>query len=107
MKSTLLDLKNILKNRKIVLARELTKIHEEFIRTTLKDILDSKREIIGEIVLVVEGNSQDEESLSIEQIKDKLTLLIKNKMTPKDAILAVSLLFNINKNIVKKIYYSI
>ena len=57
--------------------------------------------------MVVEGNKQDEESLSIEQIKDKLTLLIKNKMTPKDAILAVSLLFNINKNIVKKIYYSI
>ena len=57
--------------------------------------------------MVVEGNKQDDESLSIEQIKDKLTLLIKNKMTPKDAILAVSLLFNINKNIVKKIYYSI
>ena len=104
---TLANLYDVFKDRKICIARELTKIHEEFIRTTLKDILDSKREIIGEIVLVVEGNKQDEESLSIEQIKDKLTLLIKNKMTPKDAILAVSLLFNINKNIVKKIYYSI
>ena len=104
---TLNNIYDVFKDRKICIARELTKIHEEFIRTTLKDILDSKREIIGEIVLVVEGNKQDEESLSIEQIKDKLTLLIKNKMTPKDAILAVSLLFNINKNIVKKIYYSI
>ena len=57
------------------------------------------------IILFILDNSP--KPLSIEQIKDKLTLLIKNKMTPKDAILAVSLLFNINKNIVKKIYYSI
>ena len=39
MKSTLLDLKNILKNRKIVLARELTKIHEEFIRKNIDELL--------------------------------------------------------------------
>ena len=36
MKNTLTDLKNILNNRKIVLARELTKIHEEFIRSNKK-----------------------------------------------------------------------
>lgn len=104
---TLNDIYNVFNDRNICIARELTKIHEEFIRTTLKEILTSKREIIGEIVLIVEGNKQDEDTLSIEQIKDKLSLLLNNKMTPKDAILAISLLFNINKNIVKKIYYSI
>ncbi len=104
---TLNDLFNVFGNRNICIARELTKIHEEFIRISLEEILESKREIIGEIVLIVEGNFSDEETISLEQIKDKLKLLIENKMTPKDAILAVSLLFNINKNIVKKIYYSI
>ena len=32
IKETLKDLEKILKNRKIVIARELTKIHEEFVR---------------------------------------------------------------------------
>ena len=39
MKNTLEDLKEVLKNRKIVLARELTKIHEEFIRKNIEELL--------------------------------------------------------------------
>ena len=41
MKNTLTDLKNILNNRKIVLARELTKIHEEFIRSNIDELIEN------------------------------------------------------------------
>ena len=37
--STLKDLKEILENRQVVLARELTKIHEEFIRGNIEEII--------------------------------------------------------------------
>ena len=39
LNNTLEDLKDILEDRKIVLARELTKIHEEFIRGDIEEII--------------------------------------------------------------------
>ena len=55
---TLTDLSAVLgENRKAVVARELTKIHEEIIRGTLGSIVEifKNKTVKGEIVLVVEG----------------------------------------------------
>lgn len=70
--STLKDLEQILGNRQMVLARELTKIHEEFIRGNSKDILEKAENLKGEMVLIIEGNKQvniksDFEELSLEE----------------------------------------
>lgn len=54
LKSTLLDLRDILVNRKVVLARELTKIHEEFLRGTVEELLNKINNIKGEIVIIIE-----------------------------------------------------
>ena len=72
LKATLNDLKNILENRQIVLAREITKIHEEFIRGKIDDLINKVDEIKGEIVLIIEGNKNIAEenelkNLSIEE----------------------------------------
>ena len=61
MKTTLGDLKEILKDRKIVLARELTKIHEEFIRKSIDELLSEIDTIKGEMILIIEGNKIDTE----------------------------------------------
>ena len=55
--TTLRTMKEILGNRYIVIARELTKIHEEFIRGDLNDILANlnERDIKGEVTLIVKG----------------------------------------------------
>ena len=58
--STLNDLKEYLGNRKITVARELTKIHEEFVRGTLEDIESKISNIKGEFVLVIEGNKYED-----------------------------------------------
>ena len=58
LKSTLEDLKEILEKRKVVIARELTKIHEEFIRGTIDEILEKADNLKGEIVLIIEGNKE-------------------------------------------------
>lgn len=39
LKETLRELKSYVAERKIVIARELTKIHEEFIRGTIDEVL--------------------------------------------------------------------
>ncbi|MFZ5434935.1 MAG: 16S rRNA (cytidine(1402)-2'-O)-methyltransferase [Bacillota bacterium] len=56
LKETLESLLDVLGNRKAAMARELTKIHEEVVRGTLKEISDTvSPDIKGEITLVVEG----------------------------------------------------
>ena len=60
MKNTLEDLREILGQRQIVLARELTKIHEEFIRGTINEIEDKLDELKGEFVIIIEGTLKSE-----------------------------------------------
>jgi len=50
-------MKRVLGDRKIALARELTKIHEEVIRTTFTEAirLAKEKEPKGEYVLIIEG----------------------------------------------------
>lgn len=57
VKNTLEDIYNILGNRKIALARELTKLHEEIIRGSILDIIKEieNRKKLGEVTVVVEG----------------------------------------------------
>ncbi|MCR5229530.1 MAG: 16S rRNA (cytidine(1402)-2'-O)-methyltransferase [Solobacterium sp.] len=53
------DCLEILGDRRCCLAREITKIHEEFIRGTLKEILEVSDTLKGEIVVVVDGCRDD------------------------------------------------
>lgn len=71
LKNTLEDLEEILEDRKIVIARELTKIHEEFIKGTAKEILEKYTEPKGEHIVLIEANpikQEDEEKLKINNL---------------------------------------
>jgi len=52
--STLKDLEQITESRKIVLAKELTKIHEEFISGTATELLEKIDNPKGEFVILIE-----------------------------------------------------
>jgi 16S rRNA (cytidine1402-2'-O)-methyltransferase len=57
--ATLLDLREALGDRRACVARELTKIHEEFARGTLSELADRfSGEVLGEITLVIEGRGE-------------------------------------------------
>lgn len=68
--STLKDLSEILEDRKIVIARELTKIHEEFLRGTVSEILEKYKEPKGEHIILIEGNKIKEETKEQKAIKE-------------------------------------
>ena len=68
--STLKDLSEILENRKIVVARELTKIHEEFLRGTANEILEKYQEPKGEHIILIEGNEIKKETEEEKAIKE-------------------------------------
>jgi len=58
IEGTLRKILEILGNRKTVLARELTKIHEEYIRGNLEEIIEKQIQTKGEFVIIVEGNNK-------------------------------------------------
>ena len=59
--ATLADAQAVLGNRRAVVARELTKMHEEFLRGTLDELaasLSGTNKARGEMVLMIEGASE-------------------------------------------------
>ena len=93
LKNTLSDLKSAFGERKIALCRELTKVHEDVIRTTIGGAIDyySANEPKGEYVLVVGGadNSGGEE-ITLEQAVEQVKRLIEMGERPVDACKAVA-----------------
>lgn len=70
LKATLEAIYEILGDRKIVLARELTKIHEEFIRDNISNILNKIEEIKGEFVILIEGNTESKKDIELSELND-------------------------------------
>ena len=58
LKDTILLMERILGDREVVIARELTKKYEEYIRGTLKEIAQLDLQLKGEIVIIVKGANQ-------------------------------------------------
>ena len=100
LKTTLSDLRDTFgPERKISLCRELTKLNEEVIRTTLDGAvkLYEEKEPRGEYVLVLEGaeeagcfNPHQENELLTLDPKEHVERYIAGGMTKKDAIKAVA-----------------
>ena len=73
LKNTLEDIIKNLGDRNIVLAKELTKIHETFIRGKVSEILDilKEKEPKGEYIILIEGEKVEQENelnnLTIEE----------------------------------------
>lgn len=101
LETTLKDLKQVLnKDRKIVLAREITKIHEEFIRGNIDDLIEKIKDIKGEIVLIIEGNSDisEENELNNLSIEEHYKFYENQGFSKKDIIKKIAKDRNVNKN---------
>lgn len=70
LKKTLQDMVEILGDRNIVLARELTKIHEEFIRGKISEIIEKLEDVKGEFVVIVEGNCETKKESEIKNLNN-------------------------------------
>ena len=105
IQKTLISMAATLGDRKAVIARELTKAHEEFIRGSLVDLaLLDETTLKGEMVIIVEGNRKKEEGLSDEDIMHALKNELDWGRSPKEAISLVSKNNGLPKNRVYDIY---
>ncbi|MBQ2938050.1 MAG: 16S rRNA (cytidine(1402)-2'-O)-methyltransferase [Clostridia bacterium] len=101
IETTLKDLKQILNSeRKITLAREITKIHEEFIRGNIDDLIEKSQGIKGEIVLVIEGNADisEENELTKLSIEEHYKYYENLGLSKKEIIKKIAKDRNVNKN---------
>ena len=90
---------DVLGNRHVCIARELTKVHEEFIRGTISEILPIASELKGEIVVVIEGNQDDyEKDIDMGQILNMVNTSIESGMSTSAAIKEVAKQTGISKN---------
>jgi 16S rRNA (cytidine1402-2'-O)-methyltransferase len=106
LKETLGDIADVLGDREVVIAREMTKLHEEFMRGPSREILNSiaEREMRGEVVILVHGAASatrgSEESLREEvlqlraggmRVKEIADLLGEKYALPKKHIYRIAL----------------
>lgn len=102
IKDTLIDMGNILGNRKISISREISKKYEEVYRGNIEEIISQNNDYKGELVIVVAGNNSDADfSMSIEE---HIELFLNDGYNSNDAIKMVAKERNMKKSEVYDIY---
>jgi 16S rRNA (cytidine1402-2'-O)-methyltransferase len=105
--TTLRNLLDVLGNRKACIARELTKIHEEYIEGTLQELTEMDPTTLkGEMVVMVEGNKDEFGiKLSEEEIRKLVDSMTATGISMKDAIRQVSDMTKMAKNYIYKVVH--
>lgn len=93
MAETLVDLGGALPRRRAVIARELTKVHEELIAGDLAEVArrEATREWLGEITVVVEASTEEAPAPSIEDAAARVRALLAEGRRAKEVADLVSL----------------
>jgi len=98
IKRTLTELSEYIDNRRICLAREITKIYEEFIRGNIQDIITNFNiKEKGEFVIVIEGNKRSEQ-IDRTEINQYIEELLGQGLSSKTIAQMVANRFRISAN---------
>lgn len=84
-------------DRKAVLARELTKLHETFHRGSLSELCKLK-DLKGEMVLLIEGKKTDETEIDIDILIYETKILVKKGYKTKEAVNYIADKYSYSKN---------
>jgi len=99
--SSLKDCLLVLGNRKAVVARELTKLHEEFARGTISSLIDhfGNGTIKGEIVLLIDRNhGETAPANNLISIADRVAELESSGLDRKSALKAAAKEFGVSRS---------
>ena len=104
IEETIKLLESVFGNRRVVIARELTKLNEEFIRGTLTELTELDFSTLkGEMVVLVEGNTNGSLELSDEEIINRLRFLLDKGVSKKAAVEIATDELKVGKNRVYKL----
>ena len=105
IKETLENMLEVFGNRNICVCRELSKIHEEFTRGTIEEVISLTDTMKGEFVIVVEGNKEIVDYSSIDMF-DHVQMYVEDGMSEKDAIKLVAKERDVPKSEVYSYYHN-
>jgi 16S rRNA (cytidine1402-2'-O)-methyltransferase len=94
---TLTDMKDIFPGRYAVVAKELTKIHEEVLRGTFPEILNilQTAKIAGEFIIIVQGRGDIKREID-EDILTEVIVLMKKGLGRKEAVKKIAHAYGIS-----------
>ena len=97
----ILQFKKYFFDRKILIGREMTKMHEEFIRSEVKSVRNLSPNLKGELTVVLSQKIQKKNTKKIiaESVKIEITKMIK-KYSHKDVVEFISKKENLPKKII-------
>ena len=95
---TLRDMQEVLGDRRCVIARELTKLHEEFLRGTISQLLEVADDLKGEMVIVMEGCSQEKETYADETLVKMVEEAVQSGISRSKAVKDVASKTGVSKN---------
>lgn len=101
IEKTISELFEILGDRKIVIARELTKKYEQYIRTNLKSLSEdfSMLEHRGEMVIILEGAIEEvEPEINKEAVEKRIKELLLQDLSTKEVAKQIAIEYKIKKN---------
>ena len=104
IKNTLENMLDVLGDRNICIGREISKIHEEYTRGKISEILPIVDSMKGEFVIVVEGNKETADYSNLD-IVSHVNLYLEDGMKEMDAIKLVAKERKIAKSIVYSEYH--
>jgi 16S rRNA (cytidine1402-2'-O)-methyltransferase len=97
----------LLGDRKAVLVRELTKLHEEFLRGTLSELVEEATDLKGEMVLIIEKDEGTKlPDMDLNDVYSKIEEFIALGFSAKDAISEVAKLSGYRKKEVYELYHT-
>lgn len=97
--NTLNELEVILEDRIVVIAREITKIHEQFIRGTIKEVIEKIDNLKGEFVIIIEGTKKQKIANFEEwDIEEHYKYYEKEGLNKKDIIKKIAKDRGVSKN---------
>ena len=101
IKNTLNDLKKYVGKRNIVVARELTKIHEEFIKGTIEEVINQIENPKGEYIIIIDENEEiedEENELNNLSLEEHYKYYENQGMNKKEIIKQIAKDRNVSKN---------
>ncbi len=107
--NTLETIKGVLGDRNAVVAREMTKIHEEYIRGKISDIIEKMEFPKGEFVIMVEGSDHNAKEEQIKvlnnlSLEEHYKYYEKQDFDKKEIIKKIAKDRNVNKNEIYKYF---
>ncbi len=92
-------------DRQICVARELTKLYEEYIRGSISEVLESIGQCKGEFVLIVEGKINIKPDIDIKDLMVEVENYLSQGLTTNQAIKKVASENNVSKNKLYQIFH--